>query len=168
MPVRQIVEYPDQRLRTPSLAVTHFDDSLAALITDLLDTLYATPGIGLCAPQLGEHRRVVVMDLSDDDSAPQVFINPRVVKKSGIGIADEACLSLPGIVGKVVRAANIHVVAQDRTGETFERAMSNMEAICLQHEIDHLDGKLLVDRLSWFARFRQRSKIQKMERAHAV
>lgn len=167
MPVRKIVEYPDERLRTPSIEVTQFDAGLDSLITDLFDTLYATPGIGLCAPQLGDHRRVLVMDLSDDDSAPQVFVNPRIIKKSGLGIADEACLSLPGIVGKVIRSGRVLAAAQDRAGKPFERDMANMEAICLQHEIDHLDGTLFVDRLSWFSRFRQRNKIQQMERAAA-
>jgi peptide deformylase len=144
---RQILEYPDPRLRQRSLPVAAFDDDLARLVEDLFDTLYATSGIGLSAPQTGTLRRVLVMDHSGDASAPEVYVNPALLQRSAIGIVEESCLSVPGISGNVVRATRVRVQAQDRTGAPFERDLEGMPAVCLQHEIDHLDGKLFIDRL---------------------
>lgn len=159
-----IIEYPDKRLQSESAPVERFDHELNRLVDNLRDTLYATTGIGLCAPQLGDLRRVLVMDLSESQSDCQEYINPVIRSKSGIAIANESCLSLPGISAKVVRAAQVRVWAQDRHGESFERELDGMYAICLQHELDHLDGKLFIDRLSALRRLPFRSRLDAMRR----
>jgi len=151
-----ILEHPDPRLRSPSRPVTEFDAELHTLIDDLLETMYTSNAIGLSAPQANEHREVLVMDLSDDRSAPQVYINPEILMSARPGFVEESCVSLPGVVGNVLRATQVRVRAKDKTGETFERDLVNMEAVCLQHEMDHLAGKLFVDRLSWFRRWKFR------------
>lgn len=150
----QILEHPDPRLRLPSQPVTDFDASLHELIDNLLETMYAGKAIGLSAPQANDHRQVLVMDLSEDQSSPQVYINPDILKSARPGLVEESCMSLPGVVGNVFRATQVRVRAQDKTGVEFERDLSNMDAVCLQHEMDHLVGKLFVDRLSWFRRLR--------------
>lgn len=165
MPQRAIVEYPDPRLRERSQEVTEFDASIEALVADLFDTLYATTGIGLSAPQIDDRRRVLVMDLSDNHSEPQVYINPQILHRSVPGIIEESCMSVPGVVGKVFRATQVRVKAMDRAGDPFERNLSNMHAVCLQHEIDHLDGKLFVDKFSWLRRFWLRRATAKAQRA---
>jgi peptide deformylase len=142
-----ILEYPDARLRQRSAAVQCFDAEVEQLIEDLLDTLHATSGIGLSAPQVGMLRRILVMDHSGTASAPEVYINPTILKRSAVGIIEESCLSVPGITGNVVRATRVRVRAQDQAGVAFERDLEGMPAVCLQHEIDHLDGKLFIDRL---------------------
>lgn len=159
-----IIEYPDERLRTPAAPVTVFDEALGSLIDDLLETLHASPGIGLCAPQTGDLRRVLVMDLSDDGSAPRTYVNPEILSRSGLAIATESCLSLPGISARVMRSAQVRVRASDRNGRTFERDLDGMHAICLQHESDHLDGKLFTDRLSSLRRLRLRSAFAALQR----
>ena len=159
-----IIEYPDERLRTPAAPVTVFDAALGSLIDDLVETLHATSGIGLCAPQTGDLRRVLVMDLSEDGSAPQAYVNPEILSRSGFAIAEESCLSLPGITAKVVRSAAVRVRASDRDGRPFERDLDGMHAICLQHESDHLDGMLFTDRLSRLRRLRFRSAFAALER----
>lgn len=159
-----IIEYPDPLLRTASTIVEHFDASLNRLLGNLADTLHATPGIGLCAPQIGELRQVVVMDLSEDDSSLEEYINPEICSRSGMAIATEACLSLPGISAKVIRSAEIHVRAVDRNGKPFERILDGMHAICLQHEIDHLQGKLFIDRISALRRLPMRTRLTAMQR----
>ena len=166
MAQRDILEYPDPRLEQRSDEVTEFDDTVRSLVKDLFDTLYATTGIGLCAPQINDRRRVLVLDLSEDASAGQVFINPEILRKSTPGIIEESCMSVPGIKGNVFRATQIRVLAQDASGVRFEKDLSNMEAVCLQHELDHLNGKLFIDRLSWIKRFRIRSTLA-TRRAHA-
>ncbi len=153
---REILEVPDARLRRTARPVTVFDRDLARLAEDLIDTLHATAGIGLSAPQLGDPRRVLVMDLSGDASAPQLYVNPEILAASTYGLVEESCLSVPGVVANVVRATELRVRARDGQGQAFERDLSGMEAVCLQHEMDHLEGKLFVDRLSlprrWLAR----------------
>ena len=144
---RPILEYPDPRLRERSLPVARFGADLAHLIEDLIATLHATPGIGLSAPQIGTLQRVLVTDHSGDKTAPEVYVNPLILERSAIGIIEESCLSVPGITGNVFRATRLRVQAQDATGTAFERDLDGMPAVCLQHEIDHLDGKLLIDRL---------------------
>ena len=163
-----IVIYPDARLEQTSVPVTDFDASLSSLLENLTDTLYATPGIGLCAPQLGQLQQVVVMDLSEDRSALQTYINPRIIKRRGMAIATEACLSLPGLSAKVIRSAEILVEAQDAQGKPIEATLNNMHAICLQHEIDHLHGKLFFERISYLRRIPMRSTLAKLRRAQAT
>jgi peptide deformylase len=150
--VRDILEYPDPRLREPSLAVDRFDDSVAQAATDLIDTLHASRSIGLSAPQIDDRRQILVMDHSEDQSQPEVYINPEVLQKARSGFIEERCLSVPDVKVLVMRATEITVRAQDIHGETFERELSGMPAVCLQHELDHFDGKLLVDRMNWFRR----------------
>lgn len=157
-----ILEYPHPALRTVSTPVQQFGENLSTLLDNLGDTLYATPGIGLCAPQVGELKRVIVMDLSDDNSALQEYVNPELVSRSGLAIATEACLSLPGINAKVTRSGTIAVKAYDRYGTPFERTLENMHAVCLQHELDHLDGKLFIDRISAIRRFPMRRRLKEM------
>ena len=156
MTQREILEYPDPRLTLPTDRVTAFDDDLGQLIDDLLETLYATKALGLSAPQVNDRRSVLVLDLSGEASAPQIYINPEILAKAAWGLVEESCLSVPGVVGNVVRATEIRVRAQDRTGETFEHDLTGMDAVCLQHEMDHLVGKLFIERLSIFRRLRIR------------
>lgn len=151
MPIRPILEYPDPRLRQLAAPVAAFDNDLARLVEDLLLTLYSTSGIGLSAPQTGTSSRVLVMDHSGDATAPEVYVNPEIQKRAAFGIVEESCLSVPGITGNVLRATKLRVRAHDQHGTPFERDLADMPAICLQHEIDHLNGKLFIDRL-WFWR----------------
>ena len=149
----EILEYPDPRLRLKSKPVTAFDESLRNLIDDLFDTMYASESaIGLSAPQVNDLRQVLVMDLSGNASAPEVFINPEIVKKALIGLVEESCLSLPGTKVNVWRAVNIRVRAQDPDGNYFEKDLERMHAVCVQHEMDHFNGRTLVDRMSIFRR----------------
>ena len=153
----EILEYPDPRLQLRSEPVTRFDDELERLIKDLLDTLYANEAIGLSAPQVAELHQVLVIDLSGNASATQIYINPEILSKSAWGLVEESCLSVPGVVGNVFRATALRVRAQDRSGKFFERDLADMHAVCLQHEMDHLAGKLIIDRLSFLRRFRIRA-----------
>lgn len=155
-----IIEYPDPRLSCECAPVEFFNGSVSELVHDLFETLYATSGIGLCAPQCGVMQRVLVMDLSDDGSEPQEFINPALVSMSVPCIVEESCLSIPGVVGNVLRKAQLQIVAFDRLGNRFERELEGMHAVCLQHEIDHLDGKLFIERLSLIKRLRIRAHLQ--------
>lgn len=151
-----ILEYPDPRLRIPSRPVTEFSDDIDRLVDDLLETMYDSKAIGLSAPQANDHREVLVMDLSGDASAPRVFINPEILSSAAPCLVEEGCVSLPGLVANVLRSSQVRVRAKDRSGNEFECDLSEMEAVCLQHEMDHLVGKLFIDRLSWFQRFRIR------------
>jgi peptide deformylase len=151
MPIRPIIEYPDPRLRLRADPVTEFDANLAQLIDDLLETLKATKGIALSAPQTGDRRRVVVIDLAGGATAPAPYVNPEILARAAPGFVEESCLSVPGVVGSVWRATKVTVRASDRSGETFERELEGMHAVCMQHEIDHLEGKLFIDRL-WLVR----------------
>ncbi|MDJ0852104.1 MAG: peptide deformylase [Myxococcota bacterium] len=161
----QILEYPDPRLRLPSAPVTEFDDDLGRLIDDLLETLTASKAIGLAAPQANDRRAVLVIDPSGSGSARQVYVNPEILRESTPGLVEESCLSVPGVVGNVIRATEVRVRARNRSGEAFERDLSGMDAVCLQHEMDHLAGRLFVDRLSWFRRWRIRAAARRRQRA---
>ena len=165
MAILKIIEYPDPLLRRQASPVTQFDANLAVLIDELIQTLNATPGIGLSAPQVARSLQLMVMDLSDDKSAPDVLINPQILNKAGLAIADESCLSIPGITAKVIRSNAIRVRAQDSTGDTVEREFEGMHAVCVQHEIDHLQGKLFIDRLSRFRRYRFRHQLRSLEQS---
>ena len=164
MPLLEILEFPDPRLRTRAVPVTVFDAALSRLIDDMFETMYAAPGIGLAASQVDVHRRLLVMDVSNDRSEPLVFINPEIVAREEIGVMEEGCLSVPGIYDEVERAQRIRVRAQDRDGKVFERELDGIRAVCLQHEMDHLDGKLFVDYLSSLKRDRIRRKLEKERR----
>ena len=156
-----ILEYPDPRLRERALPVMTFDAALGRLIDDMLETMYAAPGIGLSATQVNVRRRLIVIDISDKHDEPLVFVNPEILSREGTAKTEEGCLSVPGIFDQVERAAKIRVRAQDRHGACFERELEGMLAVCLQHEIDHLEGKLFVDYLSDIKRERIRKKLDK-------
>lgn len=163
-----ILEYPDPRLRQRSAPVVAFDADLGRLIDDLLETLYATGGIGLSAPQTGHARQVLVMDLSGSASEPQVFVNPEILATAVPALVEESCLSVPGVVGNVVRPIQVRVRAQDRSGQVFERDLEGMHAVCVQHEMDHLVGRLFIDRLPLFRRLRLRATAAARARQRAA
>ncbi len=156
MAVLPIIEYPDPRLRQRSRNVEEFDDALVQQVKDLVETLHASGGIGLSAPQTADLRRILVMDLSDDRSRPEVLINPEILIGERPAIVEESCLSLPGVVENVIRYTRIEVRAFDVHGQQFEKNLQDMHAVCLQHELDHLEGKLFVDRLPMWRRLRFR------------
>ena len=164
MALLPILEVPDPRLRIRAEPVTVFDASLLRLVDDMFETMYAAPGIGLAASQVDVHRQLIVMDVSNDRSEPLVFINPQILGRSEVGTMEEGCLSVPGIFDTVERAQRVRVRAQDRHGATFERDLDGILAVCLQHEMDHLDGKLFVDYLSSLKRDRIRRKLEKERR----
>lgn len=168
MAIRTILEFPDPRLRTRARPVTRFDAALTQLIEDLFESMYAAPGIGLAATQVDVHQRVIVMDVSKDRTAPLVLVNPEVLSSEGTALTEEGCLSVPGIFEDVERAAKIRVRAQDRAGEVFERDYEDVLAVCIQHEMDHLDGKLFVDYLSDLKRQRIRKRLEKERKEQAV
>ena len=159
-----ILEFPDPRLRTRAAPVTHFDADLARLVGDLLETMYAAPGIGLAATQVDVHKRILVIDISDTRDQRQVFINPEIVSRDGVEVTEEGCLSVPQIFENVQRAARVRVRAQDQTGAPYERDLDGLLAVCLQHEMDHLEGKLFVDYLSALKRDRIRRRLEKERR----
>ena len=161
MALRTILEFPDARLRTRAQAVTRFDGALGTLIDDMLETMYAAPGIGLAATQVDVHQRVIVVDVSEERNQPLVVVNPQILTREGEASTEEGCLSVPGIFDEVRRAARIRLRAQDRSGEFFERDFADVLAVCIQHEMDHLEGKLFVDYLSDLKRERIRKKLEK-------
>ncbi len=168
MAVLEILEFPDPRLRTEAAPVAEVTDSTRALIDDMLETMYAAPGIGLAATQVNVHQRVIVIDTSEDRSQPLVFINPEImVVDPELGEYDEGCLSVPGFYETVNRPREIEVTARGRDGELFTRRLDGLLAICLQHEVDHLNGKLFVDYLSPLKRQRIRKKLEKNQRRQA-
>lgn len=168
MALLQILEFPDPRLRTRAEPVTLFDAELSRLVDDMFETMYAAPGIGLAASQVNVHRRLLVMDVSKESNEPMVFANPEIITRDAVGVMEEGCLSVPGIFDEVERAQRITVRAQDRHGITFERELEGIAAVCLQHEMDHLDGKLFVDYLSSLKRDRIRRKLEKDRRARTT
>jgi peptide deformylase len=167
MAKRTILEYPDPRLRTKAQAVTQFDAELGRTIDDMFETMYAAPGIGLAATQVDVHKRLIVIDVSKEQNEPLVFINPEILAREGDEDTEEGCLSFPGIFDEVRRAAKVRVRAQDRNGETFERDYEGLLAVCIQHEMDHIDGKLFVDYLSELKRERIRKKLDKERKEKA-
>jgi peptide deformylase len=167
MAVRTILEYPDPRLRTRAEPVTRFDAALGTLIDDLLETMYAAPGIGLAATQVDVHKRLIVIDISNEHNEPLVLINPEILEREGEASTEEGCLSVPGIFDEVKRAAKIRLRAQDRSGESFERSYDDILAVCIQHELDHLEGRLFVDYLSDLKRERIRKKLDKDRKERA-
>ena len=156
-----ILEYPDPRLRTIAQPVQTVDDELRTLVDDMLETMYASKGIGLAATQVNVHRRLLVADVSEGQDQPMVFINPEIVSREEVDVHQEGCLSVPGIYEDVERAQRILVKALGRDCQPFEMDVDGLLAICVQHEIDHLDGKLFVDYLSELKRQRIRKKLEK-------
>jgi peptide deformylase len=161
MALRTILEYPDPRLRTRAQPVRQFDTELAKLVDDMFETMYTAPGIGLAATQVDVHKRVIVIDVSKDHDQPLVFINPEILSREGEEVSEEGCLSVPENYAEVKRAAKVRVRWQGTKGEVFEREFDDLLAVCIQHEMDHLDGKLFVDYLSDLKRERIRKKLEK-------
>jgi peptide deformylase len=164
MAILEILEYPDPRLRTVAKPVTAFDDQLAKLIDDMVETMYWARGIGLAATQVNVHQRLLVLDVSEAQDEPRVYVNPEIVADEGTETCEEGCLSVPGIYAEVQRAEKIRIAAQDRDGNRFEEDVEGLHAVCLQHEIDHLDGKLFVDYLSPLKQRMVTKKLQKQRR----
>jgi peptide deformylase len=163
-----ILEYPDPRLRTRAVPVATVDDLIRRLVDDMLETMYAAPGVGLAATQVNVHKRVLVADVSKEQDQPMVFINPEVIEREGKTEAEEGCLSVPGIFDKLnTRSARIVVRALGRDGRPFEIEADGLLAVCIQHEMDHLEGKLFVDYLSELKRTRIRKKLEKERRDRA-
>jgi peptide deformylase len=156
-----ILEYPDPRLRKKAAAVTAVDDAVRQLVDDLLETMYAANGVGLAATQVDVHKRVIVLDVSESRDQPLVLINPEILSLEGEAQGEEGCLSLPGIYDKLLRAARIRVRALGRDGQAFEMDAEGLLGICIQHEIDHLEGKLFVDYLSELKRTLIRRRLEK-------
>jgi peptide deformylase len=163
----KILEFPDPRLRIKAKPVEAVDDSLRALIDDMFETMYDAPGIGLAATQVDVHRRLLVADVSSEKDNPWVLINPEIVEKDGVEVTEEGCLSVPGFYEEVQRAEHIRVRYLDRNGEEVESEFEGLLAVCVQHEMDHLDGKLFVDYLSEAKRQRIRKRLEK-DRRHRV
>jgi peptide deformylase len=156
-----ILEYPDPRLRIRAQPVTEFDAELRRLVADMLETMYAAPGIGLAATQVNVHRRLLVVDVSEERNAPLCLINPEILSAEGRVSYEEGCLSVPDVFETVDRAERIRVKAQNERGETIELEAEGLLAICIQHEMDHLEGKLFVDYLSTLKRDRLKKKALK-------
>jgi peptide deformylase len=168
MPILQILEFPDPKLRKTAEPVTVFDEMLEVLIEDMLETMYEAEGIGLAATQVDVHKRLLLIDVSANRDSPQVFINPEIeILEDELSEYDEGCLSVPGFYESVSRPRMVKIMAQDSKGEKFEQVAENILATCIQHEIDHLDGKLFVDYLSILKRQRIRSKLEKEHKKSA-
>jgi peptide deformylase len=164
MAILDILHFPDPRLRNKAKPVAQVDDSIRRLIDDMLETMYQAPGIGLAATQVNVAKRVVVIDLSDEKNQPLCLVNPEIIEKDGEEQMEEGCLSVPGIYEMVKRANRIRVRAFDRDGNSFEMEAEDLLAVCIQHELDHLEGKLFVDYLSSLKRQRIRTKLEKEHR----
>ena len=167
MSLLTILEFPDPRLRTKAMPVTQVDDQLRQFCDDMIETMYAANGIGLAATQVNVHQRVVVIDVSEERDQPQVFINPDIVEREGVEVTEEGCLSVPGAYEEVQRAERITVKALDRDGQEFTLQTDGLLAVCIQHELDHLEGKLFVDYLSDLKRTRIRKKLEKDQKERA-
>ena len=167
MALLPILCYPDPRLRTKAVPVPAVDESIVRLIDDLLETMYAAPGIGLAATQVNVHKRVLVVDVSERRDQPLAFVNPVIESAEGIQERDEGCLSVPGFYEPVQRAERIRVHALNQQGEPFTLEAEDLLAVCIQHECDHLEGKLFVDYISKLKRGRIRSKLRKQARREA-
>ena len=164
MALLTILEYPDPRLKRVAAPVAAMTPEIRALVRDMAETMYAAPGIGLAATQVDVHKRVIVMDLSEARDELHVFINPELITASGEIESEEGCLSLPGYYDRVQRAASIRVRALSEAGERFELDADGMLAVCIQHEMDHLIGKVFVDRLSTLKRARYAARVRKKQR----
>ena len=167
MALLDILTFPDARLRRAAEPVEVVDDGIRQLVDDMLETMYQAPGIGLAAIQVNVPKRVIVIDLSEDHSQPLCLINPTILERAGEEEMEEGCLSVPGFYETVTRAERVRVRALDRNGEAFELDTDGLLAVCIQHEIDHLDGRLFVDHISSLKRQRIRKKLEKEQRSAA-
>lgn len=167
MSLLTILEYPDKRLRTLATPIETVDAALSALIDDMFESMYDAPGIGLAATQVNVHKQLLVLDISEDKSQPMVFINPKIVARDGKQVYQEGCLSLPNIFADVTRYNQITVEALDRHGQAFTLEADGLLAVCIQHEMDHLIGKVFVDHLSPLKRALAEKKLAKMRKLSA-
>jgi peptide deformylase len=167
MALLNILRYPDARLHKTAAPVTVFDDSLKKLVHDLAETMYAAPGIGLAASQVDVHKRVIVIDASERHDSLVVLVNPEIVDASGVSDIEEGCLSVPGVYDIVERAERVKVRAYDQNGKPFTLEAQGLLAVCIQHEIDHLSGKVFVEYLSQLKQQRVRAKLAKQLRKSA-
>lgn len=167
MALLPILRYPDPRLHRKAALVTEVDDAIRKLIADMAETMYEAPGIGLAATQVDVHKRVVVIDVSEDKSKLFAFINPEILDRSGEQVCEEGCLSVPGIYEKVSRSERVKVRALDPQGEPFTLEAEGLLAVCIQHEIDHLDGKVFVEHLSQLKQSRIKARLAKQARITA-
>ena len=168
MAILKILEFPDPRLRTKAVPVEQVNNELRVLIDDMFETMYQAPGIGLAATQVDVHQRLLVADVSADKTAPYVLINPQILEMDGVAVAEEGCLSVPGYYEEVERAEHIRVRYLDRDGNETEQDMEGLLAVCVQHEMDHLEGKLFVDYLSEAKRQRIRKRLEKDRRSRPL
>jgi peptide deformylase len=162
--VLTILEFPDERLRKKAVAVQAVDGNIKKLVDDMLETMYQAKGVGLAAPQVNVHQRIVVIDVSEEKDKPLCLINPEIIAKDGMEESEEGCLSVPGFFEKVKRAERIKVKALDKEGSPFEFEADNLLAVCVQHELDHLEGKLFVDYISPLKRQRIKKKLEKIHK----
>ncbi|MGZ0076442.1 peptide deformylase [Methylomonas sp. YC3] len=165
MSILKILEFPDKRLRNVAAEVDTVDDSIKTLVDNMIETMYAAKGVGLAATQVNVHKRVIVMDVSENKDEPICLINPQIIERDGVEESEEGCLSVPGFFEKVSRAEHIRVKALNRDGESFELEARDLLAVCIQHEMDHLEGKLFVDYLSAFKRNRIKAKLDKIHKS---
>ena len=159
-----ILEFPDPRLKKVAKEVENFDTQLKKLVEDMIETMYFANGIGLAATQVNIHKRLLVLDISADQDQPRVYINPQILDQSGEQNCEEGCLSVPGVYASVKRAENITIRAQDSDGNFFEEQLEGLHAVCVQHETDHLIGRLFVDYLSPLRRNMVRKKLEKQRK----
>lgn len=167
MAILNILRYPDARLHKLALPVTVFDEGLRTLVRDITETMYAAPGVGLAATQVDVHRQIVVVDVSERRDSPVVLVNPEVVDASGVSDIEEGCLSVPGIYDTVERAERVRVRAYDQHGKAFTLEAQGLLSVCIQHEMDHLKGKVFVEYLSPLKQQRIRGKLAKQLRKSA-
>ncbi|MES2353908.1 MAG: peptide deformylase [Pseudomonadota bacterium] len=168
MAIRDIINYPDPRLHKVAKQVKTVDADIRRLVDDMAETMYAAPGIGLAATQVDVHLRVIVIDISEDRSDLKVFINPKIIERRGEGEREEGCLSVPGVYDKVKRAQWVRVRALDHNGDSFELETDDLLAVCIQHEMDHLEGKVFVEYLSPLKQNRIKTKLRKRSKEKDV
>lgn len=164
MAILPILQYPDERLHTVAAPVARVDAAIRSLVKNMADTMYAAPGVGLAATQVDVHQRIIVVDITETRDRLKVFINPEIITRSGTADCEEGCLSVPGIFEKVQRAEHIMVRALDVDGKRFDLGAEGMLAVCIQHEMDHLEGKIFVEYLSQLKQSRIRAKLKKQRR----
>ncbi len=165
MAILKILQYPDERLHAVAAPVSQIDDKIRVLIRDMTETMYAAPGIGLAATQVDVHQRVIVIDTSETHDQPLVLINPEIVVSNGVSDYEEGCLSVPGVYGKVQRAESVTIKALNAEGATFELQADGLLAVCIQHEMDHLAGKVFVEYWSRLKQVRTLAKLKKKQRS---
>lgn len=162
MTILDILHFPDMRLRTQAKPVKQFDNTIKTIVADMFETMYQAPGIGLAATQVNIHQQIVVIDISKEKNQPLCLINPKITEKEGLEISEEGCLSVPEYYAEIKRAECIKLTAMDQNGQLFEKEVDGLLAVCIQHELDHLKGKLFIDYLSPLKQQRVRNKMKKM------